>query len=116
MMDRTLNLLGIARKAGKLAVGANDVAFTVRAGTASLVLSASDASDGSARRAKLNAEKYEVEYISVPYTKFQFGNIAGRGSPGILAILDDGLAGSFSEKLKSKQNQTHMEAQEEMHI
>ncbi|MCL2249517.1 MAG: ribosomal L7Ae/L30e/S12e/Gadd45 family protein [Oscillospiraceae bacterium] len=115
-MDRTLNLLGIARKAGKLAVGANDVAFTVRMGIASLVLSASDASDGSTRRAKLNAEKYEVKYMPVPYTKFEFGNIAGRGSPGILAILDDGLACSFTEKLKSKQDQTHMETQEEMHI
>jgi ribosomal protein L7Ae-like RNA K-turn-binding protein len=115
-MDRTLNLLGIARKAGKLAVGVSDVAFNVRMGTASLVLAASDASDGSARRAKLNAENYEVEYMAVPYTKFELGNIAGRGSPGILAMLDDGLAGSFSEKLKSKQNQRHMETQEGMHI
>ena len=110
-MDRTLNLLGIAKKAGMLAVGAHDVAFTVRMGTASLVLSASDASDGSARRAKLNAEKHEVEYMAVPYTKFDFGNMAGRGSPGILAILDKGLAGSFSEKLNSQQKQTHADTQ-----
>jgi len=103
-MDRTLNLLGIAKKAGKLSVGSDAASLSSRDGTAALIITASDASEGSKRRAKANASEHHVEYLSVPYTKFEIGKITGRGSPGTIAILDKGLADSFSEKLKSAQN------------
>lgn len=98
-MDRTLNFLGIAGKAGKLAVGSEAAAQSARSGKAALIITANDASDGSVRRAKANASENHVKYLSVPYTKFELGSITGRGSPGTVAILDKGLADSFSDKL-----------------
>jgi len=109
-MDRILNLLGIAKKAGKLAVGSEAAAKAVRNGSAVLVITATDASDGSKRRAKANTSENRVEYLSVPYTKFELGNITGRGSPGTVAILDRGLANSFSEKLKLTQSAKESDA------
>ena len=103
-MDKTLGILGIAKKAGLLAIGSEQTAISARQGKAYLILSASDASPGSVRRAKSNAEAYDTDYLAVSYTKFEIGSITGRGSPGVLAILDKGLAESFKEKLKGKEN------------
>jgi len=99
-MDKTLSLLGIAKKAGLLAIGSEQTAISARQGKARLIISASDASPGTVRRAKSNADTYEIKYVAVSYTKFEIGSITGRGSPGVLAILDKGLAESFLEKVK----------------
>jgi len=99
-MDNTLGLLGIAKKAGLLAIGSEQTAISARQGKAHLILSASDASAGAVRRAKSNAENYDTKYLAVSYSKFEIGSITGRGSPGVLAILDKGLAESFLKKIK----------------
>ena len=101
-MDRDLNLLGIARKAGLLAVGGDAVASAARAGKARLVLSASDSSEGALRRAILNAKSCGAVHVTVPYTKFEIGQITGRGSPGTAGILDSGLAASFLKEIGAR--------------
>jgi len=98
-MDRCLAHLGMAKKAGLLAVGGDAAATAARRGEAELIITASDASAGSKRRAKMNAEANGIMYIAVPFTMFELGNIAGRGSPGTIAFLDKGLADVFSKRL-----------------
>ena len=98
-MDRSLQLLGMAKKAGLLAVGSEAAVASARRGTANLLITASDASDGSIRRAKANAQSNGVKYIAVPYTRYELGNITGRGSPGTIAFLDKGLADGFTDRL-----------------
>ena len=98
-MDRSLALLGMAKKAGLLAVGGEAAATAARRGEAVLIITASDASDGAVRRAKANAESNGVEYKAVPFTMFELGNTAGRGSPGTIAFLDKGLADGFKKRL-----------------
>jgi len=98
-MDRSLQILGMARKAGLLAIGSEDVGLAARTGKASLVVSASDASDGSLRRARRSAETGDCVYTVVPYKSEELGNITGRGSPGTIAILDHGLATKFISTL-----------------
>jgi len=98
-MDRSLALLGMAKKAGQLAVGSEATATAVRRGKAKLIITASDASEGSVRRAKINAEANEVKHIPVPFTMFELGQTAGRGSPGTIAFLDKGLADGFVNRL-----------------
>jgi len=99
MTDKSLQLLGMAKKAGLLAVGSEDAAASARRGKAKLLITASDASGGTIRRAKANAESGGARYISVPYTKFELGSITGRGSPGTIAFLDKGLADGFADRL-----------------
>ena len=103
-MNRTLAILGMAKKAGLLAVGYEAAAIAARQGKARLIITASDASESAVRRAKSNAETNEVTYIAVPYTMFELGRTAGRGSPGTIAFLDKGLADSFIKKLADTEN------------
>jgi ribosomal protein L7Ae-like RNA K-turn-binding protein len=98
-VDRNLQLLGMAKKAGLLAVGGEAAAAAARRGEAELIITASDASEGSVRRAKANAESNGVKYIAVPYTMFELGSTAGHGSPGTIAFLDNGLADGFTKRL-----------------
>ena len=99
-MDKCLSLLGIARKAGLLAVGGDAVSTAAHSGKARLVISASDAAESATRRARMNAQAGGAEFIAVHYTKFELGNITGRGSPVTAAILDAGLAAGFAKELE----------------
>ena len=98
-MNRCLAMLGMAKKAGLLAVGSEAAATAARRGEATLIITASDASEASVRRAKTNAELNRVKHIAVPFTMFELGQTAGRGSPGTIAFLDKGLADGFMKKL-----------------
>lgn len=101
-MDRCLALLGMAKKAGLIAVGGEAVAAAMRRGDAKLVITANDASESSVRRAKANAESNGVKYLAVPFTMFELGNTAGRGSPGTIAFLDKGLAEGFATRVAER--------------
>jgi ribosomal protein L7Ae-like RNA K-turn-binding protein len=98
-MNRSLAILGMAKKAGLLAVGSEAAAVAARRGGAKLIITASDASEASIRRAKSNAAACMARYTSVPLTKHELGTTAGRGSPGTIAFLDRGLAEGFLNKL-----------------
>ena len=98
-MDRSLQLLGIAKKAGLLAIGGEAASAAARSGMARAIISARDASDGAKRRAKRDAEFCGAAYVAAPYTMSELGSITGRGSPGTMAFLDKGLAMNFLEKL-----------------
>ena len=98
-MDRSLAMLGMAKKAGKLAVGGDAALNAARRREAKLIITASDASEASVRRAKSGAAENGAMYIAVPYTMFELGTTAGRGSPGTVAFLDKGLADGFIKRL-----------------
>ena len=111
-MDRNLQLIGMARKAGLLAVGCDAVKAAARAGKARLVFSASDASEGSVKRACYSSRSSGAVHIHVPYTKFEIGTITGRGSPGTAAILDVGLAAGFVKGLAAREPERYSEVAE----
>jgi len=98
-MDQTLNLLGIAKKAGLIAIGGDTVSSAARNGKAALIISAADSSEGSVRRARINAQTGGATHITAPYTQSEIGNITGRGLAGTVAITDAGLATHFLKKL-----------------
>ena len=108
-MNRSLAHLGMAKKAGFLAVGSEAAATAARRGDARLIITASDASEGSIRRAKANAEANGVTYLAVPFTMFELGNTAGHGSPGTIAFLDKGLADGFIKRLADTQTEARAE-------
>jgi len=90
-----LQILGLAKKAGLLAVGARDTVTAARAGKVSVVVSANDASGNAVRNAQKSAGSCNAIHVVVPYSGFDLGNVSGRGSPGTVAILDIGLAERF---------------------
>ena len=99
MRERNLQLLGIAKKAGLLAVGCEASEIAARKGKTKLIISASDASERAFRNARINADAGGAMCLTVPYTKHELGCITGRGSPATVAFLDTGLAVSFLKGL-----------------
>ena len=91
-MDKALNYLSLARKAGKAELGEEPVGAVARAQKARLVVVANDATDHTLRRAKSFVAGTEQQCIRVPFTKEELGFVVGRTSLAIAAITDVQLA------------------------
>ena len=98
-MDKSLNLLGLARKGGMAELGEEPVGAAARALHAHLILVASDASDHTWRRAKSFTAGTPQQCIRVPFTKDEMGFVIGRTSLAMAAITDPALALSFVKAL-----------------
>ena len=91
-MDKALNYLALARKAGLAELGEEPVGDITRAGKGYLVMVASDASDHTWRRAKSYVAGTEQQCIRMKYTKEELGFAVGRTSLAIAAITDVAMA------------------------
>ncbi len=98
-MDKALNYLSLARKAGKAELGEEPAGAISRIGKAYLVLVASDASDHTWRRAKSYVAGTNQQCIRVPFTKDQLGFCIGRSELAIAALTDAPLALAFVQAL-----------------
>jgi len=102
-LDRNLQILGLAKKAGLLAIGGDAAGIAARKVGVSLIISASDASERAHKNARIDADAGGALHAVVPYTMFELGNAIGRGSPGTVAFLDMGLAVKFLKGLAESQ-------------
>ena len=93
-----LRFLGIAKKAGKLKCGGDQVLAAAEAGKARLIIAASDAAENTVRRAHGYMPPGTV-LISAPFTKREIGEAAGCGETALAVITDHGMAAAFAEKL-----------------
>lgn len=91
-MDKALNYLALARKAGLAELGEEPVGAITRAGKGYLVLVASDASDHTWRRAKSFVAGTSQCCVRLPFTKEEMGFVVGRTALAIAAITDVSLA------------------------
>ena len=98
-MDKALNYLSLARKAGRIELGEEPVGAASRAKKARLVLVASDAGDHSWRRAKSFVAGTEQLCLKVPFTKDQLGEAVGRTSLAMAAFTDPAMALAFVKAL-----------------
>lgn len=89
MPDSLLGLLGLCRRAGKLAAGFDAVLKAAEKGSAFLVLSASDASERTVRAVR---EGGAPEPVQTPFTMAQIGAAIGRSETAVLAICDRSMA------------------------
>ncbi len=113
-MDKVLNYLALARKAGFAELGEEPVGAAARTGHARLVIVASDASDHTWRRAKSFVAGSRQQLIRLPYTKDEMGLAIGRESLAIAAITDAGLALSLVTGLSSPRHADVVAVLEEM--
>ena len=98
-MDKALNYVALARKAGRIELGEEPVGAAARAQHARLVVVASDASDHTWRRAMSFVAGTEQKCIRIPFTKDQLGEAVGRTSLAIAAFTDPALALAFAKAL-----------------
>ena len=91
-------LLGLARRAGRLAAGDHAVRYALQAGRAALVLLARDAGGACRRRFTGLAGRAGVPLVTYG-SKAELGAVAGRGECAVLAVTDPGLAAAVRERL-----------------
>ena len=89
--DRLMNLLGLARKAGKLELGSEAVKQAVRRHRTKLVLLSADLSEKTARSFRDEAEKAGVRAASLPTGMDAVQTALGRRA-GVIAVNDGGFA------------------------
>ena len=99
-MDKALNYLALARKAGCAELGEEPVGAMSRTGKAYLILVASDASDHTWRRAKSFAAGTAQQTLRVRFTKDEMGFAIGGTSLAIAAITDSALALALVQALR----------------
>ena len=98
-MDKTLNYLSLARKAGSAELGEEPVGAAARALHAHVILVAADASDHTWRRAKSYAAGTDQQCIRLKCSKDEMGMAIGRTSLAIAAVTDASLALALVESL-----------------
>jgi ribosomal protein L7Ae-like RNA K-turn-binding protein len=98
-MDKALNYLALARKAGKAELGEEPAGAAARALHAHVILVASDASDHTWRRAKSFAAGTDQQCIRVPFTKDELGMAIGRSALALAAVTDAALALALVQSL-----------------
>ncbi len=99
-MDKALNYLSIARKAGLAQLGEEPVGAAARENHAHLILVASDASDHTWRRAKSFAAGTKQQCLRLSFSKDELGQATGRTSLAIAAITDVNLSLSLVQALE----------------
>jgi ribosomal protein L7Ae-like RNA K-turn-binding protein len=102
-MDKALNYMALARKAGRIELGEEPVGSAARAQHARLILVASDASDHTWRRAQSFVAGTGQVCIRVPYDKDALGQAIGRTSLAIGAFTDPALALAFVKALPEQE-------------
>ena len=98
-MDKTLNYLALARKAGYAELGEEPVGGAARAGKAYVIVVASDAGDHTWRRAKSFAAGTDQQTVRLPHTKDELGMAIGRSALAIAAITDVSMALALVQSL-----------------
>ena len=91
-MDKALQYLSMARKAGLAELGEEPVGAAARAGKAYVILVASDAADHTWRRGKSYAAGTDQQCIRLKSTKDEMGRAIGRTSLAMAAITDVSMA------------------------
>ena len=98
-MDKALNYLSLARKAGLAELGEEPVGDITRAGKGYAVVVASDASDHTWRRARSYCAGTEQQCVRLPYSKEELGQAVGRTSLAIAAVTDASMALAMLQSL-----------------
>lgn len=92
-MNKMLSLLGLAKKAGRLAVGNDAVTESIRSGRARLIIISNDAAGNTVRR--FFNRKGNLQLIMIPFTKEEIGEAIGYKACAAAAICDRGFTEAF---------------------
>lgn len=115
-MEQILNLIGLAKKAGRLEVGEEPVGAAARARQVRLLLLAADAAPGSARRAQHFAEAGQCLLLTVPCAKAELGRAVGCTVCAMAALTDIGFASAIVNRLAQDDSKTYGSVAEALEV
>lgn len=97
--DKSIGLLGLARKAGKLETGEETVGSLLLQKRARLTVLAADAGAAVARKMRGLAEGTRQRVLELPYGKEALGAALGKQSVSVAAFSDVSMALAFVKAL-----------------
>lgn len=86
-----MSYLGLAMRAGKLALGEEGALQAVRSGQARLVVMAEDASDNTRKKFQDKCNHYHVDLVEC-FSRYELGAAIGKEARVLVAVMDSGLA------------------------
>lgn len=95
---QALQLLGIARRAGRVTSGTDPIRSALRRGEAALLVVARDAGENARDRVLPSARTRGVTVVTCG-TRETLGGAIGRGPTPAVAVTDRGLAEAFLARL-----------------
>ena len=101
--SKVLSLISLATKAGKVASGEFCTEKEVKAGRASLVIVAGDASDNTKKKFQNMCDFYKVP-ICFYKDKDALGHAMGKEFRASLAVLDEGFAKGIRKHTETEDN------------
>ncbi|MDO4670099.1 MAG: ribosomal L7Ae/L30e/S12e/Gadd45 family protein [Aerococcus sp.] len=104
MMDKRLNLLGIAQVAGGLVSGTDTVLRSIQTSQATLVIVATDASQRTKKSMRDKCQSYDVDYVEV-FSTSQLSSALGKKRT-LCAFTNQGFKKSFMKHTKAQNKQT----------
>lgn len=105
MINKFLSFLGLARKAGKLSLGADPTIESIKGRKAKLILLCEDLSVKSNQNIISLSCKYKIETKNIPICMDQIKQSIGK-RVGIIAINDSGFANKIKILLDSVDRRT----------
>lgn len=103
MNDSALSLLGLCRKAGKLSLGHDACKASLNAGTASLCVICSDASERLKDEFSSLSKKAEVKIFDVAYSMLDIKN-ATSFKAAVFTVDDEGFARTLINKFNDNKS------------
>lgn len=91
-MQRLLQLLGMARRAGKIAQGFDAATAAMQMQTAAMVCIAGDCAERTVRNVRRVARETDTAVMELSCTREQLGQSIGCAPTGVLVITDHGFA------------------------
>lgn len=99
-MKNVLNLLGLARKAGKLALGFTAATLALKKGLVFLVLMASDASPNTRNKMERLCQKYRVD-IYYLVDQVELGRALGKSTQTVVGVASKEMASALKKQILS---------------
>lgn len=111
--DPVLRMLGLARRAGKLAYGDELVREACFDHKTRCVFIAGDAGANAAKKAAFYADKANVPCVTLPHGKLELGSAIGKAGCAMCAVADIGMAAAAVNKL-AEQDSAYAEVAQQL--
>ena len=95
-ITRTLGMLGLAMRAGKVVIGTEQVIAFIQKNKVKLVLVSGNSSEGTKKKIRFKCEYYKTRIMELPVDTEELGRMLGKTyAPAVIGITDE----NFSETI-----------------
>lgn len=107
MKSDPLGLLGLCRRAGRLAIGFDAAVGAIKQRTARLIVLAADVSPKTAKEMRFFAAPLSLSVVVIACPKETLGTVLGLQKPvGVIAVTDEGFAKALEAQVNHQKEET----------